>query len=112
MTGSHKEAIKEIRRKAESFSEDKVIMFRDHVKVIADGAFFSQLMQMKDGYTDGHSGEWFTSPEEMEKTMAEYWAEGFQIHVRSVISALSLVTSDLNIRSTLMETWPWRLCWT
>ena len=54
------------------------------VQVIGDGAFFSQLMQMKDGYTDGHSGEWFTSPEDMEKTMAEYWAEGFQIHVRIV----------------------------
>ena len=50
-------------------------MFTDHVKVrnfdlektnllfvqvIGDGAFFSQLMQMKDGYTDGHNGEWFT----------------------------------------------------
>ena len=84
MTGSHKEAIKEIRRKAESFSDSKVIMFSDHVKVFADGAFFSQLMQMKDGYTDGHSGEWFTSPEDMEKTMTEYWAEGFQIHVREI----------------------------
>ena len=29
-------------------------------KVIGDGAFFSQLMQMKEGYTDGHTGEWFT----------------------------------------------------
>ena len=32
-------------------------MFDDHVKVIGDGAFFSQLMQMKDGYTDGHKGK-------------------------------------------------------
>ena len=83
MTGSHKEAIKEIKRKAESFSDGKLIMFGDHVKVFADGAFFSQLMQMKDGYTDGHSGEWFTSPEELEEAMAEYWAAGFQIHVHT-----------------------------
>lgn len=32
-------------------------MFGNHVKVIGDGAFFSQLMQMKDGYTDGHNGK-------------------------------------------------------
>ena len=41
-------------------SANQVKMFPDHVKVIGDGAFFSQLMQMKDGYTDGHSGERFT----------------------------------------------------
>lgn len=45
--------------------------------------FFSQLMQMKDGYTDGHNGEWFTSPEDMEVTMRAYWAEGSQIHVHT-----------------------------
>ena len=32
-------------------------MFDNHIKVIGDGAFFSQLMQMKDGYTDGHNGK-------------------------------------------------------
>ena len=46
-------------------------MFPDHVKVIGDGAFFSQLMQMKDGYTDGHQGQWFTTPEVTEATMKE-----------------------------------------
>ena len=35
----------------------KFIIFNDHVKVIGDGAFFSQLMQMKDGYLDGHEGK-------------------------------------------------------
>ena len=83
MTGSHKDAVHEIKRKAKSFSDGKVTMFGDHVKVFADGAFFSQLMQMKDGYTDGHSGEWFTSPEELEEAMAVYWAAGFQIHVHT-----------------------------
>ena len=37
-----------------------VIVIRVIYKVIGDGAFFSQLMQMKEGYTDGHTGEWFT----------------------------------------------------
>ena len=54
MKGSHPEAIQEIRSKSAKFSDDKVKMFPDHVKVIGDGAFFSQLMQMKDGYLDGH----------------------------------------------------------
>ena len=69
---SHHQAIKE---KATELNNSQLHMFTDHVKVInlylektnllfvqviGDGAFFSQLMQMKDGYTDGHSGEWFT----------------------------------------------------
>lgn len=33
------------------------------VKLFADGAIFSQLMQMKDGYLDGHEGEWMIEPE-------------------------------------------------
>ena len=52
-------------------SANQVKMFPDHVKVIGDGAFFSQLMQMKDGYTDGHQGQWFTTPEVTEATMKE-----------------------------------------
>ena len=54
MKGSHPEAIQEIKAKSAKFSDSKVKMFPDHVKVIGDGAFFSQLMQMKDGYLDGH----------------------------------------------------------
>ena len=52
-------------------SANQVKMFPDHVKVIGDGAFFSQLMQMNDGYTDGHQGQWFTTPEVTEATMKE-----------------------------------------
>lgn len=33
------------------------------VKLFADGAIFSQLMQVKDGYTDGHKGEWMMDPD-------------------------------------------------
>ena len=54
MKGSHPEAIQEIKAKSVKFSDSKVKMFPDHVKVIGDGAFFSQLMQMRDGYLDGH----------------------------------------------------------
>ena len=104
MKGSHSEAIKEIRRKSKTFSDSKVKMFPDHVKVIGDGAFFSQLMQMKDGYLDGHEGEWFTTPEVTEATMREYWTEGFQIHVHTNGDlAMELV---LNIVETLSQESP------
>lgn len=82
-TGSHAAAIKQISEKSEKLSNDQLHMYTDHAKVIGDGAFFSQLMQMKDGYTDGHSGEWFTDPEDMEETMREYWKHNFQIHVHT-----------------------------
>ena len=42
--------------------------FSKAVKLFADGAMFSQLMQMKaPGYIDGHHGEWLMSP----KVLAE-----------------------------------------
>ena len=39
----------------------KVSFFDDHIKLFLDGAIISQLMQMKDGYLDGHHGEWMLS---------------------------------------------------
>ena len=83
MKGSHAEAMEEIHNKSSKISSDKMIMFTDHVKIIGDGAFFSQLMQMKDGYTDGHTGQWFTSPEVTYDTMVQYWRQGYQIHVHT-----------------------------
>ena len=51
------------------------------VKLLADGAFYSQLMQMEDGYLDGHHGEWITPPDELEALASAYWSAGFQLHV-------------------------------
>ncbi len=51
------------------------------IKLFADGAVFSQLMKMKDGYLDGHHGEWIMEPEKLEKAFAAYWDAGYQIHV-------------------------------
>ncbi len=33
------------------------------VKLFADGAIYSQLMQVTVPYTDGHSGEWIMDPD-------------------------------------------------
>lgn len=55
--------------------------YSKQVKLFADGAIFSQLMQMKDGYLDGHHGEWIIDPDLLERAFAIYWDAGYQIHV-------------------------------
>jgi predicted amidohydrolase YtcJ len=51
------------------------------IKLFADGAMFSQLMQMKDGYLDGHHGEWIINHDLLERAVDTYWDAGYQIHV-------------------------------
>ncbi|MFO0912567.1 MAG: amidohydrolase [Pirellulales bacterium] len=51
------------------------------VKLFADGAIFSQLMQVKDGYQDGHRGEWMMDLDFFARTMRIYWDAGFQLHI-------------------------------
>ena len=41
------------------------VKFINNVKLAADGAFFSQFMQLKDGYLDGHHGEWIMPPQDI-----------------------------------------------
>jgi predicted amidohydrolase YtcJ len=54
----------------------KVMFFPNEVKLYADGAIISQTMQMKDGYTDGHKGEWIMTPDLLEKSAKLYWDAG------------------------------------
>jgi hypothetical protein len=58
----------------------KIQFFDRQIKLFCDGAIISQLMQMKDGYTDGHHGEWILTPEELERRASFYWNAGYQIH--------------------------------
>jgi predicted amidohydrolase YtcJ len=62
-------------------SSGKVSFLPNQVKLFADGAIFSQLMQMKGGYTDGHKGEWIATPQEIRDATRLYWDAGYQIHV-------------------------------
>ena len=62
-------------------STDHVKFLPKQVKLLADGAFYSQLMQMEDGYLDGHHGEWITPPEELETSMRSFWNDGNQLHI-------------------------------
>ncbi|KPK28933.1 MAG: hypothetical protein AMJ61_00020 [Desulfobacterales bacterium SG8_35_2] len=50
------------------------------IKLFGDGAFYSQLMQMQDGYLDGHKGEWIQPPDEFERAARVFWNRGWQIH--------------------------------
>lgn len=59
----------------------KVMFYPKQVKLFADGAIISQLMQMKDGYIDGHKGEWIIPPDELERRMRLFWTAGYQIHI-------------------------------
>lgn len=62
--------------------ETRRVRFSKGVKLFADGAMFSQLMQMKEpGYIDGHHGEWLMSPEVLAKGVQVYWDAGYQLHV-------------------------------
>ncbi len=61
--------------------QGKVSFFPKQIKLFADGAIISQLMQMKDGYTDGHHGEWMMTPETLDQRAQLYWDAGYQLHI-------------------------------
>lgn len=53
------------------------------IKLFTDGAIYSQLMQMRDGYTDGHKGAWIIEPDVFSKAFRAYWDAGYHIHVHN-----------------------------
>lgn len=71
------------------------------IKLFSDGAVFSQLMQMSQGYTDGHHGEWIMQPALFKQAFEKYWDAGYQIHVHQNGDAgldLILDTLEENIK--------------
>lgn len=50
------------------------------VKLFADGAIFSQAMQVRDPYTDGHKGEWMMDLAFFQRSFRVYWDAGYQLH--------------------------------
>lgn len=80
--------------------EGKVAFLPGQVKLFADGAIISQLMQMKDPYLDrdgrpdpDHHGEWLMTPEVFEERSKAYWDAGFQLHIH--------VNGDLGLEMVL-----------
>lgn len=70
--------VKELQKK-----NGEKMFFANHVKLFSDGAFFSQLMQVNEPYTDGHKGEWLMNPLELKSAAQAFWHAGFQIHVHT-----------------------------
>ena len=69
------------------------------VKLFADGAFFSQAMQLgPPGYIDGHQGEWITQPAALEELVRRYWIAGYQIHVHANGDAGVATVLDILVR--------------
>ncbi len=69
-------------------SSGKVRLLPRQVKLFADGAIISQLMQMRDPYLDDagrpdpcHHGEWMMQPETFRAFARVYWEAGWQLHV-------------------------------
>lgn len=71
----------------------KLMFFPKQVKLFADGAIISQLMQMRDGYIDGHHGEWIMPPAQLEERAKLYWDAGYQLHIH--------VNGDLGLDTVL-----------
>lgn len=51
------------------------------VKLFADGAIFSQAMQVREPYTDGHKGEWMMDLDFFQRSFEVYWRAGYQLHI-------------------------------
>ncbi len=78
----------------------KVSCLPKQIKLFADGAILSQLMQMRDGYLGGdgkldpsHQGEWLMTPTELEKYAKLYWDADYQLHIH--------VNGDLGLDTVL-----------
>ena len=66
-----------------AYNPDNLHFLPKQVKLFSDGAIYSLLMQMKDGYTDGHHGEWMTPLDLFREQLTMYWDNGYKIHVHS-----------------------------
>jgi len=85
MKGGNKEAMTfmETLDTVKAYNRSNVKFLPKQVKLFSDGAIYSQLMQMKDGYTDGHHGEWMTPLNLFEEQLMMYWNNNYKIHVHA-----------------------------
>jgi predicted amidohydrolase YtcJ len=70
------------------------LQFGDHIKMMADGGFFGEMMQvLPPGFIDGHEGEWIFPPEQLEALCRAGWHRGSKIHIHC--------TGDLGVELAL-----------
>ena len=55
----------------------------NHIKLFADGAIYSQAMQVSEGYNNDSQGKWMTPPEYLKRIFRFYWDRNFKIHIHA-----------------------------
>ena len=82
------DAVADAEQQVARASAGKVRLLPRQVKLFADGAIISQLMQMRDPYLDDaghpdecHHGEWMMRPETFRAFFEVYWNAGWQPHI-------------------------------
>jgi hypothetical protein len=104
VVGSNEAALANIEALPETGSP-RLMHARKQVKLLADGAFFSQLMRMgPPGYIDGHHGEWLMEPPALEAAARVYWNAGYTIHVHA--NGDEGVDATLDVLQTLLDEKP------
>ena len=66
-----------------SYNTENITFLPNQIKFFCDGAIYSQLMQMIDGYTDGHQGQWMTPLDLFKEQLSMYWKLGYKIHIHA-----------------------------
>jgi hypothetical protein len=96
------EVIKET-EKLLTWGEGMTAFLPKQVKLFADGAIYSQAMQLREPYTDGHKGEWMMDLSFFQRAFKIYWEAGYQIHIHVNGDAgldMVLDTLDENMQRT------------
>ncbi|NRB82884.1 MAG: amidohydrolase [Winogradskyella sp.] len=83
MKGGNEEAMAFMETLDTTYSTNNIHFLPKQVKLFSDGAIYSQAMQMKDDYTDGHHGEWMTPLDLFQKQITMYYDNDYKIHVHS-----------------------------
>lgn len=85
---SHADTLERAQRQLAMAPDGKLRFFDKQVKLFADGAIISQLMQMNDPYLDrygnpnpDHHGAWLMEPDVFDERSKLYWDHGFQLHI-------------------------------
>jgi predicted amidohydrolase YtcJ len=98
------DAVADAERQVASASTGKVRLLPKQVKLFADGAIISQLMQMRDPYLDDdghpdlcHHGEWMMPPDTFRAFARAYWNANWQLHIHvNGDAALDLVLDTVD----------------
>ncbi|MCA9689055.1 MAG: amidohydrolase [Myxococcales bacterium] len=82
ITGEHRDAdVAHETEKRLSWGRGMTAYLPQQVKLFADGAIFSQAMQLSAGYRNNSEGLWMMDPEFFARSFRIYWELGYQIHI-------------------------------